>query len=833
MSSGPTILRFLISTLVFGTAALMRFNAASAPATIFPATLPLYFEANDGQAGSSAQFIARGNRSEFLISPDVAELVLVRPGVIHSSSLRVLEMRFVGADPGAQISGGGELSGKINYLIGNDPARWRTGVPTFAKVRVTNIYPGVNLAYHGNGRQLEYDFTLAPGTSPNFIAIHFNGVDKISINANGDMALKAGDEEILQPGPVIYQVVQGIRKEIHGGFKLLDARTIGFSVGDYDHTLPLVIDPILSYSTYFGGNGNDAAGALAVDTSGFVYMAGQTTSTEFPSGKPISTPGAFQTTYPGGAYTGFVAKFDNLGTNLIYLTYLGGDVDDFASSIAVDGSGNVYLTGATQSPNFPVTTNALYPHIAGISASGSGYPIDAFVTELSSSGSNLLFSTYLGGTASDGGTSIALDSSDDIYVTGFTFSTNFPVTTNAFQRQSAVTNWNYQIYYNANAFVTEIAAGGAKLLYSSYFGGINFDTGEGIALDRSNYIYLTGFTESTNFPVKNAIMQTVGTNLVNGNLMNGLTNQVPIFSYDAFVAKFSPGFTNLIYSTYLGGGNDDVGYAVAADGAGNAYVAGWTDSTNFPVTLTNLPPLQNGLTNNVLYGFVITNAFVAQIVWNGTNATIGNTAVFGGTNAYSRDIANGLALDASGNIFVDGSTSSTNFPAVDTGPDFLAATNAGQVDAFVIAFSTNFSSVIYSGSLGGSGDDAAYAIAVDAADNAYIAGQTYSVNFPTNNARQTVLNGTANTFLAKLILNTNPPLLSISASSGQDEVSWSAGLPFEPEISRLYALESSSNLLSTNWAAVSATPILSNNWYSVVFNPTNSAGFFRLEAVHP
>ncbi|HTV62107.1 MAG TPA: SBBP repeat-containing protein [Verrucomicrobiae bacterium] len=822
------------TNLAFGTVALTGLNAAATLATMSRANLPLYFEANRGQTGSSAPFIAHGNRSEFLVFPDAAELVLGKSAGTHSFSSRVVQLRFVGADSQAKISGVDELSGKINYLIGNNPSKWETGVPTFAKVRVTNLYPGVNLAYYGNGREIEYDFTLAPGADPNLMAIHFDGVSQITINANGDLALNVGDGQICQPGPVIYQVVQGMRKEIRGGFKLLDAHTIGFSVGTYDRTVPLVIDPILSYSTYFGGNGNDAAAALAVDTNGFVYIAGQTTSTAVPPGKPFATPGAFQTTYPGGLFTAFVAKFDNLGTNLIYLTYLGGDVNDYASAIAVDGPGNVYVTGETESPNFPVTTNAPFRHIGGTSAPTTGYPIDAFVTKLASGGSNLVFSTFLGGSASDAANGIALDSADNVYVTGFTFSTNFPVTTNnAFQTQSAFTNWNYQPEYDANAFVTEIGASGTNLLYSSYFGGNYFDFGEAIAVDESNYIYITGYTLSTNFPVKNAIMQTIGTNFVNGNLLNGRTNQFPFFGYDAYVAKFAPGFSNLIYSTYLGGGDDDAGYAVAADGAGNAYVAGWTDSTNFPVTVTNLPPIQNGLTNNVVYGFLITNAFVVQIVWNGSNAAIGHSVVFGGTNEFSTDIANGLALDASGNIFVDGSTSSTNFPAVDTGPDFLAATNAGQDDAFVIAFSTNFSSVMYSGSLGGAADDSAYAIAVDPADNAYIAGQTYSANFPTNNARQTVLNGAANTFLAKLILNTNPPPLSISANSGLDQVAWRSGMPFEPEISRLYALESNTNLLSTNWTAVSPAPILSNNWYSVVFNPTNSAGFFRLEAVHP
>ncbi len=832
---------FPSSLLVFLVVALLGLNAVASPApaspaTISPATLPLYFEANQGQAGTSAQFIAHGNRSEFLVSPDSAELVLSKSG---RSPARAVQMRFVDANPLAEISGLDELSGKINYFIGNDSSKWQTGVPIFSKVGVTGIYPGVNLVYYGNGRQLEYDFAVAPKADPNSIVIHFDGVDKISIQSNGDLILNLGDDRIVQPGPVIYQVVRGMRKEISGGYKLADAQTIAFSVGEYDHTLPLVIDPILSYSTYFGGTGNDTAWDVAVDTNGFVYVAGDTTSSTFASGKSFSTPGAFQTSYHGGSLTGdaFIAKFNNSGTNLIYLTYLGGSADDVAASIAVDGSGNAYLTGWTASPDFPVTVNALYPHIGG-TPTRVGYSSDAFVAELNPGGSNLVFSTYLGGTTSDGGNSIALDSANNIYVTGYASSTNFPVTANAYQFHSAVTNWYYQANYNQNAFVAEIGADGTNLLYSSYFGGINYDTGQSIAVDRSNYVYLTGFTASTNFPVTNAIMQTIGANIYNGKLFNGSTNQVVGLGLglgiNVFVAKFTPGFSNLVYSTYLGGANDDIAYKVAPDGLGNAYVTGWTVSTNFPITVTNQPADQNGLTNNLIYGYAITtNAFLTKIIWTGTNAVIGPSVVFGGTNALDTDIGYDLALDSAGNIYVTGTSISTNFP-VGSNQGSLAATNfSGAADAFIIAFSNNISGVMYSAFLGGAANSAAYGIAVDPMGNAYIAGQTYAANFPTNNARQTTLSGAANTFLAKIISDPTPPPLSVSLEGSQGQVAWPSGLPYEPESSYLYELQTVTNLASTNWMMVPGAPILSNNEYSVVFIPTNGSGFYRLELVNP
>ncbi len=737
--------KFLSLTTVLlglGCTGALNVLALPTPAPI-PAAIgnrPLCFEANPDQAANPALFITRGCNYQFSLSPAEVQIALGKSGVEPAK----VRMNFIGANLGAQMSGDTELPGKINYLIGSDSAQWRTGVATFGRVRVGRLYPGVNLVYYGNQQQLEYDFTVAPGADPDAIKIRFDGVDQISVGARGELILAVGRGEILQPAPVIYQTVDGTRKTIGGGYRLIDAHTVAFTIGKYDPGLPLVIDPILSFSTYFGGASSETAWAVAVDTNGLIYIAGQTLSQQF-----SFPPGVFQTNYQGGSQVGdaFVAKFDNQGSNLIYLTYLGGSADDAAYSIAVDGKGNAYIAGATESANFPVR-NGISTNIGGTANPRLGlYPADAFVAEFDSSGSNLVYSTYLGGVGTDAAYGIALDSSNDAYVTGFTYSTNFPTTPNAFQKTLAVINWAYQAYYNANAFVAEIGAGGTNLVYSSYFGGTNFDQGEGIAVDNSNYVYVTGFTASTNFPNTNAFRQ----------YLNGATNLTS--ANDAFVAKFAPACTSLVYSTFLGGTNNDVANHIAVDGAGNAYVTGWTVSTNFPNTVTNVAGLYNGLTNSIgFFSPLITNAFLTQITWTGTNAAIGYSAVFGGTN-FGGDVGYGVALDPSGNVFVVGASSTTNFPAVNT-PGFFGATNAGGSDVFVIAFNTNCTAILYSGYLGGSGNDYGYGIAADSLTNVYIVGATSSPNFPLFNAGQTNLNGPSDAFLAKIGWTVLPPVIT-------------------------------------------------------------------------
>jgi hypothetical protein len=820
-----------VKPLLAGLLALNLF-AAFARAAAAVGGLPFYFEENRGQADDPAQFIARGRNYQFLLSPAGAQVVLCKttattpatsfgPGTLAAPggvSTRAVRMQFAGADAHARICGDGALPGKINYLIGGDAAQWHTGVATFSKVRVEDIYPGVNLVYYGSQRQLEYDFTVAPGADPDVIAIHFDGADKIFVNENGELVLTLGKDEIRQPAPVIYQITIGGKSEITGGYKMLDAQTVAFTVGKYDRARPLVIDPVLSYSTYFGGNASDEALAAAVDSNGNVYAAGETFATQF------ATPGAFQTNFQGGSLTGdaFVAKFDNTGTNLIYLTYLGGNADDAAFGLAADGAGDAFVTGFTDSGNFPVT-NALYKTISGTADPKLHlYPVDAFVTELNPGGSNLVYSTYLGGSSSDAGTGVAVDSAGNAYVTGLTYSTNFP-TTNALVFQLAG-NTNTVMNYLAgsvNAFVAKIGAGGSPLAYSTYFGGTNADQGNSIAVDGAGDACVTGYTDSTNFPTTTNAPFPVLNTFTNGGTAN-----------DAFVAKFAPSGRSLIYSTFLGGANDDGGNHIACDSAGNVYVTGYTDSTNFPDTATNVPGLYSFVVTNASGVISATNAFLTKFSSSGA---IVYSAVFGG---YAGDIGHGVAVDSQGDAFVVGASTSANFPATNVF-GLLSTNNSGGNDVFVTAFNPNCTALLYSGYLGGVNDDFGYGVAVDPPGNAYVVGQTYSGNFPTTNALHTALNSAYDSFLAKILLKIPSPVLSITATNNSGAntytVSWPAVLPYEPELGRLFNLEYNDDLtMTTNWQVVPSAQVpqvFTNGAYTYTFSASFTNLFLRLHAL--
>ena len=696
---------------------------ASRAQTILPSSLPLYFEANHDRS----EFLTRGSGYQFLIGSTGVQISLR-----DSSRTAAANMEFEGANGKAPIQGMEEMPGKVNYLIGSDPSQWQTGLPTFARVQVAEIYPGINLVFHGNQRQLEYDFALAPGANPNAIKIHFNGVDNIYKTSQDDLVIKIGGSEICQPAPVIYQTVGGVRKIVRGGYKILDARTVAFEIADYDHSRLLVIDPVLSYSTFFGGNLGTTGYAIALGTNDCVYMAGQTFS------KGFFTTGADQTTNRGGILVGdaFVAKLaGNPATNLIYLTYLGGNEDDVAYGVAVNPAGNAFVAGITDSTNFPVY-NALTNHAA---ISGKPSPLgtyfqDAFVTELNTNGSGLMYSTYLGGESSDGAYGIALDSSDNAYVTGYTFSTNFPVSANALQEYPACSN---NMYVNANAFLTVITNGGgpSALVYSTYLGGTNYDIGRAITVDANNNVYVAGYTASYNFPIWNT-----PTNFLPFlRHLNGATNTSDVNnSFDGFVTKFPPlngtilpsAQTNDLngYSAFLGGTNNDMAYGIAVDGTGNAYVTGWTSSTNFPMT-NNPVGLFSYLATN---GFpnIATNVFLTKI---STNGQVLDSTVFGGRFV---DIGYGVAVDSAGDAFVTGAETSTNFPTANTsGP--LSATNSSTIganDAFVTAINANWSSVNYSVLIGGNKDTFGYGIALDGSTNVFITGGTDSTNFPTEKA---------------------------------------------------------------------------------------------------
>jgi len=746
--------------------------------------LPLYFVAQPARDGRP-QFLASSRDTGVLISPGLVQF--------NRRNQPAILAQLLGSDSRAFIHGDSELAGKINYLQGNGSVPWRTSVPTYDRVRVDNLYPGISAVYHGNQDRLEYDYQIAPGASPAAIQLRISGADKIAVNAAGELELFAGAGEIRQPKPGIYQTVAGVRRDIVGGYRLVDDRTVAFSIGDYDHSQPLVIDPVLYYSSYFGGTSSDSAFAVAVNTNdGSFFVAGQTLSSTIAAGAPFATTNAFQTKFQGGSAAGdaFVAKFDK-NYNLVYLTYLGGSADDYAAAIAVDGAGHAFVGGYTDSLNFPVTNRipgrvgvpGLAPHLSGAyDPNLDNYPADGFVAELETNGSSLIFSTYLGGNAEDGVLALALDDVDNVYVTGYTLSTNFPCT-NAIPFKLAGGYPNQYLnflacpysYFNYNAFVAEIASQGAGLLFSSYLGGTNLDAGTGIAVDGLRNIYVTGYTGSTNFPNTNAFQACLNQNTNIQSAQSSITVNV----FDAFVAKIAPGPANyhLLYSSYLGSTNYEAAAGIAVDATG-AYVTGYSCSSNYYNTRAGV--IYTGITNNLNGGSYITNAFVTKIVTTNTTPSLVNTSsiawsvVFGGQN---KDVGSGVALDPKGDVFVVGYALSGLFPA--TNGFGLLTTNKQSPgnEVFVTAFGPNCTNVLYSVLLGVNNNNWGYGIAVDQNSTAYIVGQSRSGNFPVTPAATnvpsliihppwaTALSGVSDGIVASIGLNSPSPIVPLSISS--------------------------------------------------------------------
>jgi RHS repeat-associated protein len=712
--------------------------------------MPLRFEQNSGQTDSQVRYISRGNGYAMYFAP--TEIVLMldvstnldRVGRPPSASLPgsrnhkigLAHIRLAGADANAMISAEQTLPEKVNYLVGNDPAQWRTGISVFGRVRYQNVYPGIDLTFYGSQSHLEYDFVVAPHADPDAIQLKLDGADHASIDPNGDLVFSVGGQTTSFQRPAIYQIIGGIRHDVAGDYQL-NGNRVGFEIGAYDSTQPLVIDPVLSYSSFLGGGSyNSDAYGVAVDGSGNAYVCGGTLG--IPTN--LITHGAFQTNFGGGTISGdaYVAKLGSTGTNLIYFTYLGGNSDDEAASITVDNNGDAYITGFTASTNFP-TKNAIpgYSHInSTYNGSLGAYPVNAFVTELNSSGSNLVYSTYLGGNSSDGGWGIAVDQSDNAYITGFAYSTNFPVTTNALQKHPACPP---SLYWNCNAFVTEIASNGNALVYSTYYGGAVYDYGYGIAVDGSGNIYVTGFTLSPDYPTTNAISST----------LSG--------AEDAFAFKLGPGGTNRIYSTYIGGNGSvalsypigfglqgsgcDIGYGIAVDTNGNAYIVGQTFSVNFPVT-NALQTVLNGYGNAT-----ISDAFVTKLSPSGQMIY---STFLGGSNT---DIAYGVKVQSDGEAVIVGQTGSTDFaPYANYG-----SINLGNLDGFVAKLSADGQTLMNFAYLGGTQLDSATGVALDSQNNAYVVGYTASPDFPitVTNVVDPTFSGSQDVFIVKLYFEPN------------------------------------------------------------------------------
>ncbi|HEV2763100.1 MAG TPA: SBBP repeat-containing protein [Pyrinomonadaceae bacterium] len=673
--------------------------------------LPLRFEANQGQADPRVKFISRGQGYNLYLTPDEAVLVL-RRGLKGTSAegaaiRTVVRLRLEGADPDSPVDGAGELSSRSNYFVGKDPRRWRTGISNYAKVVYRNVYPRVDLVYYGNQGELEYDFVVRPGADPRAIALRFEGADALRLDAAGDLVLSTPAGELRQRRPVLYQLANGSRQHVGGRYVLKGGGRVGFEVDAYDRTRELIVDPVLSYSTFLGGFSNDQGNAVAVDSSGSAYVTGRTDSIDFP------TAGARQD-FNAGFSDVFVTKLNPQGTALVYSTYLGGSSVDQGNEIALDAEGNAYVAGSTSSLDFPVTAGAFQSALGGNN--------DAFVTKLGPAGNVLAFSTYLGGSIADTANGVAVDGVGRAYLTGFTFSMDFPTRTplQAVNRGAG------------DAFVARFNAAGTALEYSTYLGGNSRDDGNSVAV-RGEEAYLCGNTTSANFPTANAARPAYG----------GGTN-------DGFVTRLNNTGTALVYSTFLGGFSTDICNAVAVDNAGSAYVTGFTSSNNFPTA----NPLQGSPRG-------LDDAFVTKLAPAG-NAFAYSTYL-GGNDG---DAGEGIAVMPGGTrAFVTGRTNSFNFPSVDP----AQAANRGNGDAFVAALDTSGSTLVYSTYLGGSGPDSGHDIAADGAGDAYVTGVTRSFDFPsTPGVVQPSPRGNNEAFVAKL--GTAAPALTLSLTPASQTI---------------------------------------------------------------
>jgi len=719
--------------------------------------MPVRFEANQGQAASKVDFLARGPGYTVSLGRDGAVLALRSKdprtaGVAGSAA--VVGMHVVGGNPRPEVTGTDRLAGSTNYLNGSDRRDWHTDVPSFARVRYAGVYPGVDMVFHGSQRELEYDFVVAPGADPSKIALGFRGSERLSITNGGDLLIHADGGAIRQRRPVIYQGDGSARRRVTGTYALKRGnRRVGFRLESYDRSKPLVIDPKIEYSTFLGGfntivasgGSADFANGITVDAAGNAYVVGRTDAIA-PRPFPTTT-GAFQPALagasPGNPSDAFVTKLSPSGNGAVYSTYLGGTLTDSATDVAVDASGKAYVSGSTASTNFP-TKDPIQ------AASGGG--TDGFVTVLNPTGTGLVYSTYLGGSGGDSATRIALDSSNAAYVSGTTspvagtaaspsLANNFPTTAGAFQPVfgGGAAGTTAPFAAPSDAFVTKINPAGSAVDYSTFLGGSQPDTGRSIAVDSTGAAYVTGATRSTTgFGTPGAFQTT-------------FASTDPTDS-DAYVTKLNSAGSALTYSTYVGATRSDTGTGIAVDGTGNAYITGETNSTNFPTKNANQP------NNASAPGPNDSDSFVTKLNPGGTETVY---STYNGSNTF--DNGTDIAVDSSGSAYAVGNTLGA-FPLKNP-----VQVRTGDYDSYLTKFRPN-GSVDYSTIYGGGSRDFGNGVAADSAGNAYIAGRTdyYSDDsFPIKSAFQPQNGGFADAFVAKISPTPSSPLIdSLRSRSG-------------------------------------------------------------------
>ncbi len=752
------------------------------------AGLPLIFEPNLGQRNLNptdprAKFVARGSGYSLFLGSQGAVLSLASADhssgerSVRGSAVRIesLQMKLAGANPDLTLSTAEPLPGKSNYLIGNDPSKWRTGVPQFARVRYENVYPGINLVFYGNQGHLEYDFQVAPGADPGKAELEFIGARRLELK-DGALVLHSEGGNVQLEAPRVYQEIAGTRQPVEGKFVLRGSNRAGFAIGSYDRSRELVIDPILTFSTYFGGSGDELSTTVAVDSSFSIYLTGSTTSPDLPV-----TPGAFQAALAGAGPNAYVAKISpplgNLSASLAYVTYLGGNGSDTPVGIKVDGANHPFIAGTTSSTNFPTTGNA-YQNAPAAGSTGTSH---VFVTELTNTGTGLAYSSYLSGNGTDLASGMTIDALGDLFVTGTTTSTD----TGSQSVQFPASSLPETVAYQANPkgpiqfFVTKVNTGSTRqgsIAYSTYFGGGTFSTatptavGGGIAVDSSNNVYFSGTTNytytgcagcsATDFPILNAFQpcldQPPPTVIVNpATCANAAPASNPS---DAFVAKLNlnpniPPGQQLAWSTYVGGTGDDSSTGVGLDpGAGNVYLVGTTNSKDIPTgiatlnrsasfqqcldapgaTPTGTPPQCPAPATTPFPA----DAFVARLTninntsaSNPTNVVLNYFSYLGGSGNE-----NGLAItvDSASGALVTGWTASGDFPVAPPA-NSIQSVYGGSQDAFIARINTaavigQTTTASWASYFGGSGADSGTGIALDANQDTYVSGSTNSTD---------------------------------------------------------------------------------------------------------
>jgi hypothetical protein len=604
--------------------------------------LPLSFEPNRGQFSPDIQFAARGHGYSISLS-DKSAIIALRTAPGREAQLT---MSLINANKPASMQGEMLLPGTVNYFVGRDPEQWKTMIPTYGRVSLHDVYRGVDLSFYGHNGHLEYDFTVAPCATPSVIRFALSGAAKSRIDANGDLVLDVSGREVRWKKPILYQVTNDVRHDVIGKY-VLNGDRAGFEVGPYDHSRPLVIDPSLYYSTYLGGSGSDAPVGIAVDSGGNAYVAGSTTSTNFPlKSAEQAKPGAI-----------FVSKLSGNGTALIYSTYLGNETGNAVTGIAIDGSGHAYITGGA-SDGYPVTSGALFSGTTGVAP---------FVTKLSKDGAHLLYSTLLStNDNSDVGYGIAVDGPGNAYITGIA-GANFPTTAGAYKRTFSGLG---------DAFVVKLNPTGTQELYSTYLGASDFDIGRGIAIDSAGHAYIGGQTNSKNFPT------------TSGSFQPKCRLDFAGACTSSFVAKLNSTGSGLIYSTYLGGSLATNIQGITTDTSSHAYVYGTTTSKNFP-------------TSSGAWSRTCPNATATDC----QGVFVSKLSMAGSTLLYSTFIPHvssggGIAANSAGNVLLTGGTNDPNFATRQA----LQSSLHGVADAFLLELNTSGSGTVFATFLGGTDD---------------------------------------------------------------------------------------------------------------------------------